>query len=318
MTARLLRLFGLLLMLTAMAVALSRAPDRPVQTLVARWALPPSEFIEVKGQLVHLRDEGPRGDPSPLLLLHGTGASLHTWEGWAEALKARKRVIRIDLPGFGLTGPFGGQYNADDYRGDTYARFVLDVLDALHLPRASLGGNSLGGEVAWRAVTLAPQRFDKLILVDATGYAFSPDEIPIGFRIARLPLANRISEYLLPRALVAASVRSVYGDPSRVSDELIDRYFELTLREGNRHALGLRLQQLEMGEHAERIKSLTLPTLVLWGGRDRLVPLASARHFAADIRGAKLVVFDGLGHVPQEEDPARSVAAVIGFLELKP
>jgi pimeloyl-ACP methyl ester carboxylesterase len=318
MTARLLRLFGLLLMLTAMAVALSRAPDRPVQTLVARWALPPSEFIEVKGQLVHLRDEGPRGDPSPLLLLHGTGASLHTWEGWAEALKASKRVIRIDLPGFGLTGPFGGQYNADDYRGDTYARFVLDVLDALHVPRASVGGNSLGGEVAWRAVTLAPQRFDKLILVDATGYAFSPDEVPIGFRLARLPVANRISEYLLPRALVAATVRSVYGDPSRVSDELIDRYFELTLREGNRHALGLRLQQLEMGEHAERIKSLTLPTLVLWGGRDRLVPLASAQHFAADIRGARLVLFDSLGHVPQEEDPARSVAAVIGFLEPGP
>jgi len=318
MTARLLRVFGLLLMLTAMAVALSRAPDRPVQTLVARWALPPSDFVEVKGQLVHLRDEGPRGDPVPLLLLHGTGASLHTWEGWAEALKSRKRVIRIDLPGFGLTGPFSGQYIADDYRGDTYARFVLDVIDALNVPRASIGGNSLGGEVAWRTVTLAPQRFDKLILVDASGYAFAPDEIPIGFRIARLPVASRISEYLLPRALVTASVRSVYGDPSRVSDELVDRYFELTLREGNRHALGLRLQQLEMGEHAERIKSLTLPTLVLWGGRDRLVPIASARHFAADIRGAKLVVFDGLGHVPQEEDPARSVAAVIDFLELKP
>jgi pimeloyl-ACP methyl ester carboxylesterase len=318
MTAHLLRLFGLLLMLTAMAVALSRAPDRPVQTLVARWALPPSDFVEVKGQLVHLRDEGPRGDPVPLLLLHGTGASLHTWEGWAEALKARKRVIRIDLPGFGLTGPFGGQYDAEDYRGDTYAHFVLDVLDALKVPRASIGGNSLGGEVAWRTVTLAPQRFDKLILVDASGYAFAPDEIPIGFRIARLPVANRISEYLLPRALVAASVRSVYGDPSRVSDELVDRYFELTLREGNRHALGLRLQQLEMGEHAERIKSLTRPTLGLWGARDRLVPIASAQHFAADIRGAKLVVFDGLGHVPQEEDPARSVAAVIDFLELKP
>jgi pimeloyl-ACP methyl ester carboxylesterase len=318
MTAFLLRLFGLLLMLTAMAVALSRAPDRPVQTLVARWALPPSDFIEVKGQLVHLRDEGPRGDSAPLLLLHGTGASLHTWEGWAEALKARKRVIRIDLPGFGLTGPFSGQYKADDYRGDTYARFVLDVLDALHVPRATIGGNSLGGEVAWRAVALAPQRFDKLILVDASGYAFAPDEIPIGFRIARLPVVNRISEYLLPRALVAASVRSVYGDPSRVTDELVDRYFELTLREGNRHALGLRLQQLEMGEHAERIKSLTLPTLVLWGGHDRLVPPVNARHFAADIRGARLVVFDGLGHVPQEEDPAHSVAAVIDFLELKP
>lgn len=317
MTARLLRLLGLLLILTAVAVALSRAPDRPVQTLVARWALPPSDFIDVKGQIVHLRDEGPRGDATPLLLLHGTGASLHTWDGWVVAMRNKKRVIRIDLPGFGLTGPFSGQYAPDDYRGDTYARFVLDVLDALHVPRAVIGGNSLGGEVAWRAVTLAPERFARLILVDATGYAFAPDDIPIGFRIARTPLLNRIAEHLLPRAMVAASLRSVYGDPSRISEALIDRYFELTLREGNRHALGLRLQQLEMGEHAGRIKTLMLPTLVLWGGHDHLVPSANGQRFASDIRGARLVVFDALGHVPHEEDPASTAAAVIDFLELQ-
>ena len=315
MSARLLRLFGLLLMLSAAAIALSRAPDVPVQALVARWGLPPSEFIDVKGQLVHLRDEGPRNDPAPLLLLHGTGASLHTWEGWAAALKGKKRVIRIDLPGFGLTGPFAGQYASDDYRGDSYARFVLDLLDALDVPRASIGGNSLGGEVAWRAVVMAPQRFDKLILVDASGYAFAPDELPLGFRIARVPLLNRIGETLLPRALVAATLRSVYGDPTRVNDEMIERYFELALRQGNRHALGLRLQQLEMGEHAERIKTINRPTLVLWGGRDRLIPPINAQRFAADIHGAKLLLFDNLGHVPQEEDPARTAAAVLEFLE---
>jgi len=318
MTARLLRLLGVLLMLTAIAVALSRAPDRAPQTLVARWAMPPSDFIEVRGQLVHLRDEGPRTDPLPLLLLHGTGASLHTWDGWASALRATRRVIRIDLPGFGLTGPFSGQYTPDDYRGDTYARFVLDVLDTLHVPRAVIGGNSLGGEVAWRAVTLAPQRFDKLILVDSSGYAFAPDDVPLGFRVARIPVLNRLSEHLLPRAVVAASLRSVYGDPAGVSDDLVDRYFELTLREGNRRALRLRLQQLQMGEQAGRIATLALPTLVLWGGRDRLVPPDNARRFAADIRGATLIVFDTLGHVPQEEDPARTAAAVIDFLERKP
>ena len=315
MSARLLRLFGLLLMLSAAAIALSRAPDVPVQALVARWGLPPSEFIDVKGQLVHLRDEGPRNDPAPLLLLHGTGASLHTWEGWAAALKGKKRVIRIDLPGFGLTGPFAGQYASDDYRGDSYARFVLDLLDALDVPRASIGGNSLGGEVAWRAVVMAPQRFDKLILVDASGYAFAPDELPLGFRVARVPLLNRIGETLLPRALVAATLRSVYGDPTRVNDDMIERYFELALRQGNRHALGLRLQQLEMGEHAERIKTINRPTLVLWGGRDRLIPPINAQRFAADIHGAKLLLFDNLGHVPQEEDPARTAAAVLEFLE---
>jgi pimeloyl-ACP methyl ester carboxylesterase len=316
MAGLLLRLLGLLLIAGAVGVALSRAPDRPVQTLVARWALPPSDFIDVKGQLVHLRDEGPRDDPIPLLLLHGTGASLHTWDGFAAALKTHRRVIRIDLPAFGLTGPFAGQYAADDYRGDTYARFVLDFLDALRVQRATVAGNSLGGEVAWRAVTLAPQRFDKLILIDATGYAFMPEDIPLGFRAARVPVVSHIAEYLLPRALVATSVRSVYGDPSRVSADLIDRYFELTLREGNRRALGLRLQQLEMGDHAARIKTITLPTLVLWGSRDRLVPPANAQRFADDIRGARLTLLDGLGHVPHEEDPARTVAAVAAFLEM--
>jgi pimeloyl-ACP methyl ester carboxylesterase len=314
-----LRLVGALLIATALGVSLSRAPDRPVQTLVARWAPTPlSDFIEVRGQLVHIRDEGPRGDAAPLVLLHGTGASLHTWEGWVAALKKTRRVISFDLPGFGLTGPFAGQYAADDYRGDTYARFVLDVMDALKVGRAVIGGTSLGGEIAWRAVSLAPQRFERLILVDAAGYALKPDDVPLGFRVASLPLVNRLAEHLLPRAVVVGSVRSVYGDPSRVTEALVDRYFELTLREGNRHALATRLQQLEAGAHVERLKAITVPTLILWGGRDRLVPPAAAQQFARDIRGAQLVMFDDLGHVPQEEDPARTVQAVLAFLEKRP
>jgi pimeloyl-ACP methyl ester carboxylesterase len=314
MTGTLLRILGIALMLTALAVPLSRAPDRAPETLVARWAPPPSDFIDVRGQVVHVRDQGPRGDPLPIVLLHGTAASLHTWEGWVAVLARTRRVITFDLPGFGLTGPFTGQYAVDDYRGDTYARFVLDVMDALKLPRVVIGGNSLGGEIAWRVATLAPARFERLILVDASGYAFAPDSVPLGFRIARLPLLNRIGEHLLPRALVAQSVSNVYGDPTRVTDALVDRYFELALREGNRRALGLRMQQLEAGAQAERIKTLALPTLILWGARDRLIPPATAQRFAADIRGARLVVFDSLGHVPQEEDPARTVQAVIGFL----
>jgi pimeloyl-ACP methyl ester carboxylesterase len=315
---RLLKLFGLLLMLTAFAVPLTRAPDRPVQSLVARWAPPPSDFIDVKGQIVHLRDEGPRADPSPIVLLHGTGASLHTWEGWVRVLKKTRRVISFDLPGFGLTGPFSGQYAADDYRGDTYARFVLDVLDALKVNSAVIGGNSLGGEVAWRTVTLAPTRFTRLVLIDASGQDFTPGSVPLGFRIARIPLLNRLGEHLLPRALVAASVANVYADDSRITEALVDRYYELTLREGNRRALGLRMQQLEPGAATSRLKTITVPTLVLWGGADHLIPVENARRFAADIPGARIAVLDGLGHVPQEEDPARSLAPVLEFLEIKP
>ncbi|MFO1224298.1 MAG: alpha/beta fold hydrolase [Burkholderiaceae bacterium] len=318
MTRWLLRLVGLALMAGAAALALSRAPDRNVESLVARWAPPPSEFIDLDGQLVHLRDTGPRGDALPLVLLHGTSASLHTWDGWSAALQAQHRVIRFDLPGFGLTGPFSGRYASWSYRGDDLARFTLELLDRLRVQRFAIGGNSLGGEVAWRVASLAPDRAQRLVLVDAAGYALHPQSMPIGFRLARVPGVNRLFEWLLPRGVVEASVRDVYGDPSKVTPQLVDRYFELTLREGNRRALVQRfraqaLDQQQVDANVARIRALKLPTLVIWGGRDRLIPPATAQRFHGDIAGSRLVVLDTLGHVPQEEDPAASAAAVTAF-----
>jgi pimeloyl-ACP methyl ester carboxylesterase len=310
MKALLLKAIGALLFLTALAMWLSRAPDWPVDALVARWAPPPSDFIEVKGQLLHLRDEGPRDDPEPLVLLHGTSASLHTWEGWVAALRTQHRVISLDLPGFGLTGPS----TAGDYRGDTYARFVLDVMDHLGMQRFAIAGNSLGGEVAWRTALMAPQRVSKLILVDAAGPDFKSDSVPIGFIAARVPVLNRAIDWVLPRAMVVSSLHDVYGDPSKVNDAVVDRYYQLTLREGNRRALVQRLQQSERGQDAERIAELKLPTLIVWGGRDRLIPVSVARQFQTAIKGSELVVFDELGHVPQEEDPVRTVAVLKNFL----
>jgi len=312
----LVRAFGVLLMLTALAVTLTHAPDRSVDSLVTRWAPPPSDFMYVKGQFVHLRDEGPRDDTTPLVLIHGTASSLHTWQGWVGDLRARKRVITFDLPGFGLTGPFTGQYPRDDYHADNLARFTLDLLDALHVQRFAIGGNSLGGEVAWRVAAMAPSRADRLILVDATGYAFVPEHIPAGFQLARVPGLNRLGEFLTPRSVVEDSVREVYGDPSRVTGALVDRYFEMLTREGNRRALNLRMEVIASDLAPERIKTLKLPTLILWGAQDHLVPPVNAQHFHTDIAGSQLVVFPGLGHVPQEEDAQQSVAPVRAFLSL--
>ena len=308
--ALLLKLFGALLFLTALAMWMSRAPDWPVESLVARWAPAPSQFIDLDGQLVHLRDVGPRDDPEPLVLVHGTADSLHTWEGWVKALAPRHRVISFDLPGFGLTGPSASA----DYRGDTYARFVLALMDRLGVQRFAIGGNSLGGEVAWRTAWLAPERVTRLILVDAAGPAFKSDAVPVAFLAARVPVLNQAFDWVLPKPMVVASLRNVYGDPSRVSDDLVERHYELTLREGNRRALVQRLQQNRRGEDAQRIAELKQPTLILWGGRDRLIPPAVAEQFHQRIAGSRLVMFDDLGHVPQEEDPARTVAAVKDFL----
>jgi pimeloyl-ACP methyl ester carboxylesterase len=317
------RIIGTLLLASALALALSHAPDRSVQSLVARWALPPSEFIDLHGQLVHVRDEGPRDDSAPLVLVHGTSASLHTWEGWASALRAQRRVISFDLPGFGLTGPFSGRYASWTYRGDELARFTLELLDQLKVARFSIAGNSLGGEVAWRVASLAPQRVQRLVLVDAAGYELRPDSVPMGFRVAALPFVGPLFDALRPRAVVEASVRDVYGDASKVTPQLIDRYFELTLRDGNRAALRQRLQAQSIdlqtvGDNVARLRALKSPTLVLWGRQDRLIPPAMAERFHADIAGSRLILFDRLGHVPQEEDPAATVAALRSFLAEPP
>ena len=299
-----------LLLLIAVFVAANWAPDRPVSELRARWAQPPSTFIDVEGMQVHLRDEGPRSDPVPIVLLHGTSSSLHTWDGWARELKANRRVIRFDLPGIGLTGPSPDA----DYRIERYVRFVAAMLDALGVSRCVLAGNSFGGQVAWETALANPGRVDKLILVDAAGYPFQPVSVPIGFRIARIPLLNRLVEFTLPRSVVEASVRNVYGDPAKITPELVDRYFELTLRAGNRRALVQRFGQALADIHPDRISALKVPTLILWGGRDRLLPPADAQTFHRDIAGSRLIVFDELGHVPHEEDPVATVAAIKQFL----
>jgi pimeloyl-ACP methyl ester carboxylesterase len=307
----LVALVVLIAVAAAAGLALSWAPDRPVSALLPRWAPPPSQFLNVQGQPVHYRDEGPRDDPSPIVLIHGTSASLHTWEGWAQALKTHRRVISMDLPGFGLTGP----PPTNDLSIEAYTSFVLHLASALGVQRFVVAGNSLGGEIAWHVAAAAPDRVDRLILVDAAGYDFTPKSVPAGFRLARMPALHWITEHTLPRALVASSVRNVYGDPSRVTDALVDRYYELTLREGNRAALGRRFVQSRPGADVDRLKTLHLPTLIMWGALDRLIPPEHAEQFHRDIAGSELITYEGLGHVPHEEDPARTVADVIRFLE---
>ncbi|WP_425258592.1 alpha/beta fold hydrolase [Rubrivivax sp. RP6-9] len=316
MTDVLLKSLGALLILVALAMALLRAPDRPVESLVARWAPPPSDFIDVKGQLVHLRDEGPRNDLVPVVLIHGTSASLHTWEGWVAALKTQRRVITLDLPGFGLTGPYTGQYDPDDYSGDGYARFVLDVLDRLQVQRFVIGGNSLGGEVAWRTAYAARDRVERLILVDSAGLPFDRKAAPLAWWIARTPGLGWLSESMLPRSLVQQGLESVYGHPERITPALVDRYLEISLRDGNRRALGQRLRQMDFGTDAARLDTLKLPTLILWGGQDRLFTPDLGREFQRRIAGSQLQLFDDLGHVPHEEDAARTVQPVKAFLGL--
>lgn len=324
-------LLGLLLsviVIAAIAFAAFRAPDRSVAEL-SHWQLPDSEFIDIEGTQAHvvqsdlcrhrmsknaIKDEIRFGiEPPPVVvLLHGTSASLHTWEGWAEQLDKDYCVIRMDLPGFGLTGPFADE--AKTYHSDHYADFVIQVLDNLYVPKASFVGNSLGGKVAWLTAVNYPERVDKLVLIDASGYPATPKHVPIGFKLAKYPKLDPVIKRVLPRSVVQKSLLSVYADNTKVTDELVDRYYDLTLREGNRGALGRRMREFDSPGQSERIKAITAPTLILWGGQDDLIPPENGELFHQDIKDSQLVMFPDLGHVPQEEDAVATAAVAKAFL----
>lgn len=298
------------LVLVLAVLAISWAPDRPVEALAARWAQPPSQFVEIDGLRVHVRDEGPRDDPRPIVLLHGTSSSLHTWDGWVAGLVRDHRVIRLDLPGFGLTGPT----QDGDYSMERYVNFMTKALDRFGIERCVLVGNSFGGWIAWETAFRQSTRIELLVLVDSAGYKLQSESVPVAFEVARIPVLNRLMEVLLPRAMVESSLRDVYGDPERVTPALVDRYYDLTTRAGNRRALVERFQQARPGKDVERLTVLHQPTLILWGTEDRLIPRAYGLAFQHHIADSQIVEFEGLGHVPHEEDPARTLAAFQQFL----
>jgi len=299
-----------LTLLVAAGLVAVWAPDRPVEELTARWAQQPSQFVAVDGMSVHLRDEGPRDDPEPIILLHGTGASLHTWDAWTEVLKAQHRVIRVDLPGFGLTGPTMD----GNYQMPVYTHFMNSLMDTLQIKRAVLAGNSFGGDVSWQTAVDYPDRVSRLILVDATGYVTTADSVPIAFKIVQVPLLSKLLGSILPRSVIESSIRNVYADPNKVTSELVDRYYDLALRAGNRKAIAARFAQNKPGQNESAIKQIKVPTLILWGGLDRLITPDNAEKFHRDIAGSQVIIFENLGHVGHEEDPTATVAAVQAFL----
>ncbi len=285
--------------------------DRPVAKLMPRYANQASRFMTLVGMPVHYRDEGPRTDSLPLVLLHGTASSLHTWDGWVDSLRHTRRCIRLDLPGHGLTGPRADR----DYSVETYASTLVALLDSLGVQRCILAGNSLGGAIAWTAALEAPERVAGLILVDPAGAPFAPRHVPMGFQMARSAWARPLLRWFTPRAIVARSTREVYGDPSKVTGPLIDRHYDLLLRAGNRQALSDRFRSASPTlPYYPRLREIGQPVLLLWGAEDRLIPPESAAVFQELLPNDTLVVLPGLGHVPMEEGAEATVHVMCRWL----
>lgn len=283
------------------------APSLPPQMLIERYANAQSTFLDIGGARAHVRDEGNK-DAIPIVLIHGSMGSLHIWEGWVAELKGRARLISVDLPGHGLTG----SWPRDEYTIDAYADFIEVLADALHLDRFALVGHSMGGAVAWTFAATRPDRVSHLILVDAAGFP-RDGSAPLPIKLARLPVVGDLGIWFKPDFLVRRSLGEVYADPAMVTPERVRRYAELQRFPGNRHATLVRARTQEPLDPSV-LKRLDVPTLILWGAKDRWVPPADGARFQHNIKGAKLSSFEKLGHNPMEEDAKATAAAVAAFL----
>jgi pimeloyl-ACP methyl ester carboxylesterase len=290
-------------------------PDKSRAAMEAQYATPPSIFLTIDGVRLHLRDTGPRDAPA-LLMLHGFGSSLQTWEAWSQSLSTRYRAIRFDLPAFGLTGadPTG------DYSDARSFQLIEDLLDRLGIARATLIGNSMGGGIAWRFAATHPARVDKLVLISPEGFAVpGEDDKPAPPGPPKIPFTLQLMRFVLPTPLLRMNIAPSYADATKLTPAVMDRYRDMLLVTGNRDAILARMMQMPQGQATRRnpiplLRTIQAPTLLLWGEQDQLIPFSNARDYLADIPHAQLAALPGLGHVPQEEAPEESLLPVQAFL----
>ncbi len=281
-------------------------PDKPRRELEAKYLSAPGDMVPVAEWRLHVRISGSDEAPA-VLLLHGFGASLHTWDSWAEGLSASHRVIRVDLPGSGLSEPDP----AGTYTDARSIQMLVALLDQLKVSRASVVGHSIGGRIAWSFAALHPDRTDHLVLVAPDGFA-SP-----GFEYgqpAEVPAALGLMRHLLPKALLRMNLKPAYGNPDFLTDALTTRYHDLMLAPGARDAMLQRLQQTTLTDPVPVLARIRAPTLLLWGEADAMIPFANAKDYQQAMPGSRLVSFTGVGHLPQEEAAEASLQAVQAFL----
>lgn len=281
-------------------------PDLSRERLEAAYLRSASDMMDVEGARLHVRVDGPDAGPA-LIMIHGFGSSLHTWDDWAAALSDRYRVVRFDLPGSGLSPPDPtGRY--DDARA---FELLLGLMARLGIGEAAIIGNSVGGRIAWSFASAHPDRVSRLVLVAPDGFA------SVGFEYGEAPEIGAVTHamrLILPRFLVKMNLDQSYSDPGKLEADVVTRYYALLRAPGARLALIQRMEQTILTDPLPRLRALQMPVLLLWGEDDRLIPLSNAQDYLGALPDAQLTALPGVGHLPQEEAPDMSLVSVDAFL----
>ena len=320
-TIRQARFFVLCLLLSLFVTGCQRMGMSTIKdaTLQEKYGSANSEFITVDGTKIHYRIDGNTDGPA-LVLLHGVLASTHTWDGWVQNLGSRYHILRIDLPGFGLSEPLANKNYTPEYAVEFFEMTRTQLGDAhpelkQKVEKFHLAGNSLGGFIAWFYATKHPERIEKLILVDPIAYQ---QPLPRIIKFASGGFGGVMAQIAALRSIVKRNVKKVYGHPESVTDETVLRYHELLLKKGHKNSMVEYFKVLrkynDEDSMAKFVPQIKVPTLLMWGGKDRWVPPALIDKWKRDVDGLQVKIYAEGGHIPMEEFPNETAADADAFI----
>ena len=265
-----------------------------------------SRFLVIDGSLVHYRVEG---EGAPLLLIHGAFSSLHTFDHWAGILSDEHQIIRLDLPGFGLSGSMKGH----DYSIKSFLNFLVKFLNQLGIEQCDVAGSSLGGWLAWEMALRKPKRVNRLVLISSAGF-MEEHSVPLPFKMARTPVLGKVMKYAIKKNVLRTFLNQVFVDQKKVTEQLVDRYYDLFSRDGNPEAF-LSLANGKYQSRTNKLKDIKAPTLIMWGEDDSWLPIENGYWFQVCIPDSELIIYEGVGHIPMEEVPKLTARDLRGFLK---
>ena len=308
----------LLSLLTIALVGPLIVPILPVPDTVpeAQLADPDSQFVEVDGVTVHYKTAGVEGEGPTFVLIHGFGSSTYTWHEVMADFGELGRVIAFDLPAFGLTErPLPNDWDSNPYTPQAQVDLTLGLLDALNIGQAVLIGHSSGGVVAAQVAVKQPERVAGLVLVDApilSGGRNAPRFL------LRLPQINRLGPVFMRQFAGQPGtdfLRNAWSDPDSLDEETLEAYRKPLQANDWDRALWEYAKVNGTVRLEPDLPRLSLPTLVLTGTDDEIVPPEQSERLAETLPDATLEAFEDCGHVPHEECPAPFTDAVTTWLQ---
>jgi len=271
-------LFGVIFL----ALITSYAPDTDKDEMLIKYGGQQANFVQMEsGANIHYRDQGSKDLPA-MVMIHGMSSHLQTWEPLIAEMGDDYRIISLDLPGFGITGP----NPTGEYGPEIYTEAVVTVMNAAKIKKATIVGNSMGGWTAWRMGLSHPNRVEGLVLISPFGApGENKEQGNLAFKLMASPIGKALMPHFTPRSIVKQSVLQTVERDEIVTKEMVDRYYHLTRFPGNRQASLDAMETITDLSNWSKIGTLKTPTLIIWGREDRLIDVSRSEQFAAELLG---------------------------------